>query len=207
MNARFEQALALIDAENAKDPNTELAEGQQVPRELLYSKRLTSWVLKLNPRASEILQLAARSQHISRWKVPRSAYPLTRAGYHQWKNELKNYHAQVTSSLLHLAGYDEPTISGVRALNLKQCFPHDPESRTLQDALCLTFLQFQFGELAQKSSPEKVMNALRKSWAKMTPQAQKAALALPFSAFEKELLQGALAPHQAILLSHSENSA
>lgn len=196
MTARFEQALALIDAENAQDPNTDLLDGKHIPRELLYSQRLTDWVLRLNPDASEALRLAARSQHICRWKIPRSQYPPNRPGYHAWKNDLKRFHAELTSQLLKSVGYEEEVVTRVRALNLKQGFPADPECRILEDALCLLFLEFQFAELAQKATSEKIINALRKSWAKMTPQAREIALGLEFSDPEKALLHAALEPHQ-----------
>jgi len=196
MNPRFQQAIALIDAENSRDPNVELIDGRPVPRELLYSQRLTEWLLRLDPTASEPLQLAARSQHICRWKIPRAKYPSTRAGYHQWKNDLKKFHADLTSQLLTQVGYEASAIARVRALNLKADFPHDPETRTLEDALCLMFLEFQFGPLAEKAESEKVINALRKSWAKMSPNARAAALGLPFSTAQQALLERALADNQ-----------
>jgi hypothetical protein len=196
VNSKFQQAIALIDAENSRDPNIELIEGGSLPRELLYSQRLSAWVLRLDPAASEPLQLAARSQHISRWKIPRAQYPPTRAGYHQWKNDLKIFHADLTGRILTQVGYDPAIIARVRSLNLKEGFPQDAECRTLEDALCLVFLEFQLGELARKSESEKVINALRKSWAKMTPNARTAALALPYSNEEKALLERALAAHQ-----------
>ena len=196
MNPKFQQAIALIDAENSRDPNIELIDGGSLPRELLYSQRLTEWVLRLDPAASEPLQLAARSQHICRWKIPRTQYPATRAGYHQWKNDLKMFHADLTSHILAQVGYDPATVARVRSLNRKEGFPHDEECRTLEDALCLMFLEFQFGELARKAESEKVINALRKSWAKMTPNARAAALTLSFPAEQKALLDRALATHQ-----------
>ena len=196
MNEKFQQAIALIDAENSRDPNIELINSTSSPRELLYSIRLTDWVLRLDPAASEPLQLAARSQHICRWKIPRGQYPATRAGYHQWKNDLKKFHADLTTQILAQVDYEESTIARVRSLNLKEGFPHDPECRTLEDALCLMFLQYQFAALAQKSEPDKVINALRKSWAKMSPNARTTALGLPFSPAQKHLLERALAPHQ-----------
>ena len=198
MNERFERAIALIDEENSRDPNHELLNGQPVPRELLYSQRLTDWVLRLEPNASEALRLAARSQHIARWKIPRNSYPEGRAGYLKWRNDLKQFHADLTAETLRSAKYDDSTITRVRALNLKQGFPTDPEAQTIEDALCLVFLQYQFSELAAKLSPEKVVNALRKSWNKMSDKARRAALQLPFDAQEKSLLQQALALHQGI---------
>jgi hypothetical protein len=51
-------------------------------------------------------------------------------------------------------------------------------------------------ELAQRAPREKVINALRKSWGKMTPQAQELAITLPFAGEEKSLLHAALEQHQ-----------
>ena len=190
MNERFQRAIALIDAANAQDPRHELINTEKIPQELLYSQRLTDWVLRLNPNASEALRLAARSQHICRWKIPRANYPPTKAGYHLWKNELKRFHADETEQILKEAGYPPEVIARVRALNLKQ--DSDDESRTLEDALCLMFLEFQHADLAQRSAAEKVINALRKSWSKMTPTGRAAALKLKFGAREREILSVAL---------------
>src|SRR5688572_12176316 len=136
----FENALRRFDAENARDPNAEAGQ----PRELLYAQRLYDWVLKLAPDASEELRLAARSQHICRWMIPRNQYPMDRVGYLKWRNDLKKFHAQKTGEILAELRFPEPIIARVQALNLKKDFPRDPESRVLEDALCLVFLQFQF---------------------------------------------------------------
>ena len=77
-------------------------------------------------------------------------------------------------------------------LNLKKNFPADPEVRVLEDALCLVFLEFQFAELAAKSDDEKMINALRKSWEKMTEAARAEALKLDYGEREKNLISRAL---------------
>ena len=193
-NERFEQALRRFDEANAQDPNTELLDGVAHPRELLYARRLTDWVLKLSPHASEPLQLAARCQHLCRWMIPRSSQPLDRAGYLRWRTELKQFHARKAGEILHQVGYPSEVVARVQELNLKKTFPADPESRVLEDALCLVFLQFQFAELAARTADEKMINALRKSWNKMTPAAHAEALRLTFGPREQALLQEALKP-------------
>jgi len=192
--ARFREAIRRFDALNAADPNFESVEGTPRPRELVNAERLSAWVMTLAPDASEILRLASRCQHLCRWMIPRSRYEMSRAGYHQWRNELKRFHAEQSAAVLREVGYDEETIARVQALNLKKNFPADPESRVLEDALCLVFLQFQFADLVAKTEPEKVINALQKSWKKMTPAGQAHALALPYGEREKELLERALHP-------------
>ena len=189
---RFESALRRFDEENSRDPNHEAVDGIPHPRELLYAQRLVNWVLRLCPGASEELRLAARCQHICRWEIPRQSYPMTRAGYLQWRATLKKFHAQKAGDILREAGYPEDVIRRVQDLNLKKHFPDDPEARVLEDALCLVFLEFQFADLAAKTAADKTINALQKSWQKMTEAARAEALKLNYGKREKALLERAL---------------
>ncbi len=193
VSARFNAARRRFDEENARDPNPEVVAGVSHPRELLYARRLTDWVLVLCPEASEILLLAARCQHLCRWMIPRTDYPMTRAGYLKWRTDLKHFHAQRAGEILSEVGYPEETVARVQALNLKKNFPADPESRVLEDALCLVFLQFQFAELANKTAEDKMISAIRKVWKKMTPQAQTLAFQLSYGERERKLLEKSLA--------------
>jgi hypothetical protein len=186
--ARFREAIRRFDELNSADPNRE----NNSPRELLYAQRLCDWVMRLAPNASEELRLASRSQHLCRWEIPRDTYPATRPGYHQWKNDLKKFHATKSAEVLRAVGYSEEMVTRVSELNLKKKFPADPGTRVLEDALCLVFLQFQLGELAAKLDDDKTINALRKSWEKMTDAARQHALALTYTDKERELIQRAL---------------
>lgn len=190
--ASFEAALRRFDEENARDPNIEVVEGVARPRELVYAQRLYAWVLKLAPNASHELLLAARSQHICRWMIPRSKYPMDRAGYLKWRNDLKKFHAEKSGQILAELGVPQVTIQRVQALNLKKDFPKDADSRVLEDALCLVFLEFQFADLAARASEDKMINALQKTWKKMRTAAQEHALRLPYPPREKALLNRAL---------------
>jgi hypothetical protein len=191
--SRFETACRRFDAANSSDPNLEIVEGIARPSELVYAERLTHWVQKLCPAASEELRLAARCQHICRWMVERRSYPMTRPGYLKWREDLKRFHAEKAGEILRSAGYPEEAVAKVQALNLKKNFPQDPDSRVLEDALCLVFLEFQFAKLAAKTSDEKMINALQKSWKKMTPAARERAMRLNFGSRERTLLERALA--------------
>src|SRR5688572_33431601 len=114
---------------------------------------------------------------------------MTRTGYLQWRAELKKFHARKSGEILREAGYDDETIRRVQALNLKADFPKDAEVRVLEDALCLVFLEHQFADLAAKTDDEKMINALQKSWNKMTPAAHAEALKLNYAPREKALLE------------------
>jgi len=189
---RFATALQRFDEANSRDPNQLDADGKPRPRELVYAEWLTGWVLRLCPEASETLRLAARCQHLCRWLVPRDSYPMTRAGYLKWREDLKKLHAEKAGEILHQVGYPEEVIRRVQHLNLKKGFPDDPEGRVLEDALCLVFLEHQFSELANKTSEEKIINAVQKSWKKMTPAGRQWALKLDFPEREKSLIGQAL---------------
>ena len=191
---RFEAALRRFDEENARDPNVERVAGVAHPRELIYAQWLTEWVLKLCPEASEPLRLAARCQHLCRWMVPRASYPMTRAGYLKWREGLKHFHAQKAGDILHEVGYPEEVIARVQSLNLKRDLAQDPEVQVIEDALCLVFLEHQFGDLASKTADDKMVNALRKAWKKMTPAAQALALKLSYGPHQQALLDQALKP-------------
>ncbi|PKL74882.1 MAG: hypothetical protein CVV27_18230, partial [Candidatus Melainabacteria bacterium HGW-Melainabacteria-1] len=80
----------LFDAANEQDPN--LDEGR--PKELLYAQRMTEMLGRFAPEAGEVAQLAVRAQHIRRWTVPRSTYPLGKPGYFAWRTGLYKFHAE-----------------------------------------------------------------------------------------------------------------
>ena len=181
-----------FDEENSRDPNSESVNGAPRPRELVYAEWLTGWVLKLSPSASEELRLAARCQHLCRWKIPRDSYPMTRPGYLKWREDLKHFHAKRAGEILREVGYPDSMIARVQELNLKKNFPNDPEGRVLEDALCLVFLEHQLADLAAKTADDKVITALQKSWKKMTLAAHAEALKLSYEPREKALIEQAL---------------
>ncbi len=117
---------------------------------------------------------------------------MTRPGYLKWRADLKQFHARKAGEILSEVGYDPETIRRVQDLNLKKHFPADADTRTLEDALCLVFLQFQYADLAAKTDDDKTINAVRKSWGKMTEAARAEALKLNYGDREMALLQRAL---------------
>ena len=192
MPARLQQVMDRIDALNAADPNTDTVNGVVRPRELAYAERLTAWVLQLNPKASEALRIAARGQHVRRWTMPRSQYPMNRQGYLKWRETLKAFHAETVGGLMREAGYEDAPISRVRSLMSKRELGRDADTQTLEDALCLVFLETQFAELRAKTADEKMLGVLKKTWTKMSEAARAEALRLPLSEAERQLLKRAL---------------
>lgn len=186
MSGNLERALAVIDRVNEEDPRR--------PHELDYSRWMTEWVRKLAPGASEELILAARAQHVARWRIPREDYPDGRTGYLRWRDALKAMHADLAAGILREQGYGEDSIRKVRALLTHKNLAADPEGQTLEDAACLVFLEREFAEFAAKTDRDKMIEILRKTWGKMSPAARDAALALPLGKREAELVRAALTP-------------
>jgi Domain of unknown function (DUF4202) len=194
---RFQRALQRFDEENSRDPHQVMVDGEPHPRELLYARWLTDWISRLAPDASEILRLAARSQHLCRWMIPRDSYEMTRAGYLRWRADLKQFHAKKSAEILREIGYAEDVIQRVQDLNLKKGLGKDPECQTLEDALCLVTLQYQLSDLVAKTAPEKMIEILAKTWKKMSPAGRSFALELPYAEREKELIERALGEPEA----------
>jgi hypothetical protein len=179
--ARFNQAIASIDAANAEDPNRETADGSDYPKELLYAHRMSAMLARFTSDASEALQLAVRAQHIQRWKIPRSEYPMTRAGYHQWRTRLRDFHAEVATGLLKEAGYDDETIARVCSLLKKEHLRQDAEAQTLEDVSVLVFIESYLEDFVRTHSDydeAKLIDILRKSLRKMSARGREAALTM-----------------------------
>lgn len=189
---RFEKAIQLIDQINAEDPTLETWKGKGFPKEWLYSHRMTKKLGEFAPDAAEHLKIAARAQHIARWKIQRSAYPMDRSGYLTWREELKKFHAELASEILSQVGYEEEIISKVKFLIRKKQLKTDFETQILEDVVCLVFLEYYFEEFAEKHESEKIKDILKKTWNKMSDNGHKAALQLNFSPQSLRLIQEAL---------------
>ena len=192
-SGRFQQVIQKIDHANGEDPHSVMMNGISRPYEELYSEWMTQWVKRLEPAPSEELLIAARGQHIQRWKIPRDKYPANRQGYLRWREELKKMHAETVSQIMREAGYEEPLIGKTARIILKKNI-RDPEAQVVEDALCLVFLEHQFADLAKKEPEEKMVEILRKSWRKMGLKGRTAALELSLPPAEKALIQKALSP-------------
>ena len=190
----FEKALKEIDRFNSQDPRQKIDDGIAHPQELIYSKSLTEWVLKLDPQASEALRVAARGQHIGRWTIPRSEYPDGRSGYLRWREELKAFHVEKIGGILRDIGYEEDFIERVASLMSKNNMKEDPDAQTLEDGLCLVFFETQFMDLVEKTPADKMKIVVRKTWKKMGPKGREIALKLKLPFEVKRFLGSPLHP-------------
>jgi len=192
MSGQLLAVLASIDAANNEDPHRVQVAGRSVAGELLYGQRMTGWLSRLEPEASEALQIAARGQHVRRWKIPRSDYPLDRAGYLKWRTTLYRFHADQVEPMMRAEDYPDSDIQRVRGLIEKRGIKTNPETQTLEDVICLVFLEFYFDDFRGRHERSKVVDIVRKTWDKMSERGQGFALGLPLDSDALAIVQEAL---------------
>lgn len=190
--SRLDEALRRFDEANAEDPRREIVQGQQVPKELIYGRRMSERLNAFAPDAPETVRLAARAQHIRRWELPRDSYPEGRAGYLQWRTELYKRHGDIAGAIMDNVGYERHAIERVKTLLRKRGLKTDPEVQLLEDIICLVFLEHYFHAFAEKHEEERLIRIVRKTWNKMTGEAHEAALKLDFAPEDIAVIQTAL---------------
>lgn len=188
-DVRLARALERIDRVHAEDPS--LTNGR--PVELVYAERMTAWLERLEPDASDALRLAVRAQHLARWRSPRGVFPEGRVGYLKWRKEAGERHAEDVRVICDEVGYDAAFSARVAAIVQKKARASDAEAQTLEDCACLVFLAAELDAFAEKHDDEKVVEILKKSWAKMSEAARDHARALPLSEHGARLVTAALA--------------
>lgn len=176
--SRLHDAFAKIDAANAEDPTLIPVDGVERPAELVYGERMSATLARLHPDASETLKLAIRAQHIRRWTVPRSSYPMDRVGYLRWRKDLQRKHAEWAGAILAECGYPEDVISRVASLIRKENLKRDAEAQALEDVAAIVFLEHYAVPFAAKHEPAKVKDILAKTMNKMSEYGREAALRL-----------------------------
>jgi len=178
--ASFDKAVALIDAANSEDPNIEIADGKEWPKEGLYAFRMSDMLERYKPESDDVAKLAIRGQHIERWKSPRSDYPMDRKGYHLWRTDLYKFHAGQVAALMEKAGYDEVALERVRMAVGKRAIKANADTQLLEDIAGLVFIEHYMLAFAEKH-PEydeaKWIDIIRKTWNKMSDDAHAFTLA------------------------------
>ncbi|PSL20146.1 DUF4202 domain-containing protein [Shimia abyssi] len=171
--SKLATVLAAIDAANAKDPRAD--EGQ--PEAFLYGTRMSEEVDRLFPDAPDVLQIAARGQHIERWVLKRADYPEGRAGYLKWRRELAAHHAARVGELMAQAGYGADHIAEAGQMLRKEGIKRNEQVQALEDVICFVFLKWYFAPFAAKHPHEKVVDIVQKTARKMSADGRTRALA------------------------------
>ncbi|MGA9667439.1 MAG: DUF4202 domain-containing protein [Gallionella sp.] len=176
----YQATIAAFDQANAEDPNKEMSDGREYPKELLYARRMSDMQERYAPEASEAVKLAVRAQHIQRWKVPRNSYPMDKQGYLQWRTGLYKFHAETAGRIMQEAGYDEEMTDRVKKIVSKKGLKVNPETQLMEDVVDLVFIEhYMVGFVAQHPEYDeaKWIPIIRKTWQKMSSRAHEFALA------------------------------
>jgi len=189
---RLDQTLSAFDLANQQDPNHERVAGEMVAKEWIYAQRMSARLHVFCDQPSEELKLAARAQHICRWKIPRDQYPMDRSGYKKWRLDLAVFHGETAGRIMLEQGYDQASIERVKDLLLKRGLKRDQEVQILEDVICLVFIEFYLEDFAAKHDEAKLIDIIQKTWNKMSEKGHEAALKLPLSDAMLQLVSKAL---------------
>lgn len=169
MNAPLDEVIERIDQANSCDPTAIiLPNGETVPAALAYGIRMSDRLGIFKPNAAPILQIACRAQHLERWKLPRSDYPMDKAGYHAWRNEQKRRHAERVAGFMRDSGFSESEIGHCGSIIRKEGIKRDAETQSLEDVACLVFLEHYAAEFASVHDRGAIIDILVKTLRKMS---------------------------------------
>ena len=118
---------------------------------------------------------------------------MDRIGYLRWRKDLGRKHAEWAGAILADCGYAQSEIERVGSLLRKENLRRDPETQALEDVAALVFLAHYAEEFAGKHEPEKVVNILVKTLAKMSEHGRSTATDLDLSPSVRNALEAAAA--------------
>jgi hypothetical protein len=193
---RYDTAIAAIDRLNATDPRMEVdGSGTRRARELVYSDHMIACLAHLYPAASECLRLAARAQHICRWQIARSDYPLGREGYNAWRAACRDHHAALVRRIMQDSGYPEPDIAHVVKLIRKEELKRDAESQALENVVGVVFVTHYLQDFVAGHGDydeAKLLGILRKTMRKLDGVGHAAIRDISLPAAHKSLVEKSL---------------
>lgn len=194
MNDLLQDAVARIDASNCADPNQVSIRGTVRPLALVHGQLATEWINHLVADPADELIIAARAHHLRRWELPRSTYPEGRAGYLRWRQDQKARHCGAVGDILTSVGYPAGVIDRVQELiRNKGRASGDDDFQALEDASCLVFLETQLAAMSERLDRPHLIEVIRKTARKMSPDGVAAIDRIDLGETEKALLGEAFA--------------
>lgn len=184
----YDAAVDAIDTANAADPTRVLVRGAEQPLALAHGRMAAEWVVLLSAGVDAAVRLAARAHHLRRWELPRADYATGRAGYLQWKRDQRRRHADDLGALMAEVGYDPEPIAEAQAAVMRQ----GEGGQLVEDAACLVFIETQLATVAEQLDRDHLVEVIRKTAKKMSPEALAAVATIPLGEAEQHLLAEAL---------------
>ena len=82
---------------------------------------------------------------------------------------------------MRAAGYEQAPIDRMMTLVQKRGIKTDAEVQTLEDTICLVFLEYYLADFAGTQEADKLVAIIRKTWSKMSARGHELALCLPLT--------------------------
>ena len=203
-DGRLQRVLAAIDAVNAEDPHMVEVDGRLEPAELVYGRRITATLLRMVAEPSEPMRIAARGQHIGRWRFPRKTYPEGRAGYLAWRRRQRASQAETLGQIMAAEGYGADGIARVSTLIRKENMSTDAEVQTFEDVICVMFFEHYLCAFLPRVTEEKLSEILVKTWGRMSPAGRRFVLMLDLPETVTRLMQCELGDLDAAVMREIE---
>lgn len=167
-SSTYKSAINLISEAVRTDPKKI---SEKMTDAQFYSEKMAEEIRNLEQSIDEHIDIAARCQHLFRWEIPRSSYPMNKTGYYQWRKYLYEYQAEKTGILLKEAGYNNYLIEKCCSLIRKKDLGKSHETQLIEDTACIVFVKYYLNDFIPKHSKDKLIDILRKTTLKMSQKA------------------------------------
>ncbi|HHN72826.1 MAG TPA: DUF4202 domain-containing protein [Thermopetrobacter sp.] len=195
MCEKVAKIMADIDAANEEDPRRDVLDGEEMPFEVVYSRRMLRRLEAMYPDAPETLRIAAYGQHVRRFDIPRSDYPAGRKGYNRWRRACREHHARVLGAIMARHGCTAEEIAEVQKLVRKEELKKDRLSQALENVVDVVFVEHYLQPFIDKYADydeAKLVDIIARTLLKMSPKGHAAVLALDLPAAHRALIDRAL---------------
>lgn len=186
---RLQRVFAAIDAVNAEDPHRAEVDGRPEPAELVYGRRITATLHRMVDQPSEPMRIAARAQHMGRWRIARNAYPKGRAGYLAWRRHQRRNQAERLGEIMAAEEYHSDDIARVGTLIRKENMQTDAEVQIFEDVICVMFFEHYLRDFLPRVDEAKLAQILVETWGRMSPLGRRHTLALELPAVVMHLMR------------------
>jgi hypothetical protein len=163
--------------------------------ESLYAEQILRWVRSLVTDVGDILSIAACCQHLERWSIARSTYPMDRVGYLQWRKALQARQGERAREIALQCGAEISEADRIALLVAKKAPKGDRDAQALEDAACLVFLESELQPFAAEHADytrDKFIDIITKTWAKMSARGHELAQTIALPPALQELVAAAL---------------
>ncbi|MFC1535323.1 DUF4202 family protein [Thermodesulfobacteriota bacterium] len=143
--------------ENAKQKIRDIIAGSKVPEDRIHAENTLEWLLKLNPKADQALQIAAFGHDIDRADELRKVRRADYDDYDEFKAAHARNGAKILRSILGMCGVAKPIAEEVCRLVTLHEVGGDSRSDLLRDADCISFFDVNLPLYYQREGRDESM--------------------------------------------------